>query len=308
MTREEVSRNQRKRLGIIRHVEEVTHNVAKTCRYFGISRATFYRWYERYQKYGPEGLKDGSRRPLHSPRATKMEIIAKIMYLRQNYHFGPWKIKMYLQRYHDIHISSSGVWRILKRLQINRLPYNQRYRKHEMRWRRYEKPEPGHRIQVDVKFLERIPATTRRRYYQFTAIDDCTRLRVLRIYESNNQKTAIQFIDYVLSRLPFKTEVIQTDNGAEFQEQFHWHILDKGINHVYIRPRRPRLNGKVERSHRIDEEEFYRMLDGVVIDDAKLFNEKLREWEDFYNYNRPHAALGGLTPYERFREKAKLCV
>jgi transposase InsO family protein len=294
-------------LGIIRHVEEVTHNVAKTCRYFGISRTAFYRWYKRYQRYGEEGLKDHSRRPLHSPRATRSEIVAKIAYLRQHYNFGPWKIKMYLQRYHDITVSSSGVWRILKRLNINRLPYNQRYKSHETRWRRYEKPEPGHRLQVDVKFLERIP-DTRKRYYQFTAIDDCTRLRVLRIYERNDQKTAIQFIDYVLSRLPFKTEVIQTDNGAEFQAQFHWHVLDKGINHVYIKPRRPRLNGKVERSHRIDEEEFYRMLDGIVIDDTKLFNEKLKEWEDFYNYNRPHAALGGQTPYERLREKMKLCV
>jgi len=89
--------------------------------------------------------------------------------------------------------------------------------------------------------------------------------------------TSIQFIDYVLSRLPFKAEVIQTDNSAEFQGQFHWYVLDKGINHVYIKPRSPRLNGKVERSNRIDKEEFYRMLNGVVIDDANLFNEKLQE-------------------------------
>lgn len=102
--------------------------------------------------------------------------------------------------------------------------------------------------------------------------------------------------------------MIQTDNGAKFQEQFHWHVLDKGIYHVYIKPRRPRLNGKMERSHRIDEEKFYRMLKGVVINDTKLFNEKLKEWEDFYNYNRPHAALSGKTPYERFREKVRLCV
>lgn len=214
---------------------------------------------------------------------------------------------MYLQRYHDIDVSSSGVWRILKKLNINRLPHNQRQKNKEARWRRYEKPEPGHRIQVDVKFLERIK-DTRKRYYQFTAIDDCTRLRVLKIYEKNNQKTAIQFIDYALSKLPFRTAVIQTDNGVEFQELLHWHILDKGINHVYIKPRTPRLNGKVERSHRIDEEEFYRMLDGTVIDDAQLFNDKLKEWEDFYNYNRPHSALGGQTPYERFREKMKLAV
>lgn len=63
------------------------------------------------------------------------------------------------------------------------------------------------------------------------------------------------------------------DNGSEFQATFHLHVLDKGVQHVYIRPATPRLSGKVERSHRIDNEEFYRMLDGVVIDDIKLFND-----------------------------------
>jgi transposase InsO family protein len=126
---------------------------------------------------------------------------------------------------------------------------------------------------------------------------------VLRIYPANNQKTAIQFLDYVLSRLPFGVEVIQTDNGAEFQSAFHWHVIDKGIQHVYIKPRTPRLNGKVERSHRIDAEEFYRLLDGALIDDSKLFSDKLQEWEDYYNYHRPHGGLGGQTPYERLRQK-----
>jgi transposase InsO family protein len=61
----------------------------------------------------------------------------------------------------------------------------------------------------------------------------------------------------------------------------------------------------VERSHRIDEEEFYRMLEGVVIEDTKLFHDKLQEWEDFYNFNRPHGGLEGQTPYERLQLKAK---
>ena len=60
----------------------------------------------------------------------------------------------------------------------------------------------------------------------------------------------------------------------------------------------------IERSHRIDNEEFYRMLEGVVIDDTGLFNEKLQEWEDFYNFHRPHGALGGQTPYERLRQRS----
>jgi transposase InsO family protein len=230
------------------------------------------------------------------------EVIGKIVHLRSTYHFGPQKISMYLKRYHDLEVNTSGVWRILKRLEMNRLPASQRYRRHVDRWRRYEKPQPGHRVQIDVKFVAPLKGS-RKKHYQFTAIDDCTRIRVLRIYERLNQRTAIRFVDYVLEKLPFAVEVIQTDNGAEFQSQFHYHVLDHGIGHVYIKPATPHLNGKVERSHRIDAEEFYRMLDGVVIDDTELFNDRLQEWEDFYNYNRPHGGLGGQTPYERLRQK-----
>jgi Integrase core domain len=78
--------------------------------------------------------------------------------------------------------------------------------------------------------------------------------------------------------------------------------------HVYIKPRTPRtprLNGKVERSHRVDAEEFYRLLDGVVIDDINIFNARLKEWQDYYNYDRPHGGLDGQTPYERLRQKTQ---
>jgi transposase InsO family protein len=297
-----LARNATRRLAIIRHAQEVTGNVAKTCRYYGITRQSYYVWYRRYEAEGIDGLRDRSSRPLSSPKATKTEIVGKIVYLRQNYHFGPLKIQMYLKRYHDIDISSSGVWRILKRLELNRLPSSQRYKRHQQRWKRYEKPQPGHRVQIDVKFVAPI-AGSRKKHYQFTAIDDCTRLRVLRIYDRINQQTAIRFVDYVLEKLPFRVDVIQTDNGSEFQSGFHWHVLDRGIQHVHIKPSTPRLNGKVERSHRIDSEEFYRMLEGIVVDDTELFNDKLQEWENFYNYARPHGSLGGQTPYERLKQK-----
>jgi hypothetical protein len=99
---------------------------------------------------------------------------------------------MYLKRYHDVAISPSGVWRILKRLGLNRLPASQRYVRKDRWWKRYEKQQPGHRVQIDVKFIEALTSSTstgaqarsgrRGKYYQFTAIDDCTRLRVLRVY------------------------------------------------------------------------------------------------------------------------------
>jgi transposase InsO family protein len=304
VTEQELTRRAKRRLAVLRHAEEITGNVALTCRYYGISRQVFYKWRQRYEQHGLDGLRDRSHCPRVSPNATRTEVVGKIIYLRQHYHFGPAKIAMYLRRYHDIQISHSGVWRVLKRLDLNRLPASQRYKRHDRRWKRYEKPLPGHRVQIDVKFIAPL-AGSRRKHYQFTAIDDCTRLRVLRIYPQLNQKTAIQFADYVLERLPFRVEVIQTDNGAEFQSLFHYHLLDRGIGHDYIKPRTPRLNGKVERSHRIDAEEFYQLLDGVVIDDTKVFNDKLREWENFYNYHRPHGALGGQTPYERLKQRTQ---
>jgi transposase InsO family protein len=292
------------RLKVLRDSQELGNNIAKTCRHFGVSRQTFYKWKRRYDEHGEAGLADRPRTPLRSPNATKPEVVSKILYLRQNYHFGPGKIRDYLRRFHSISVSAGTVHRILKKNSMNRLPANQKFRHHTQRWKRYEKPQPGHRLQMDVKFLERIPGTSKR-LYQFTAIDDCTRIRVLKIYDACNQATAIRFADEVIRRLPFRILVIQTDNGAEFQSKFHWHLQELDIQHVYIRPRTPRLNGKVERSHRVDDQEFYQLLDKQGIsDDIHLFNKKLRDWEDYYNYHRPHGALDGQTPYERLLAKA----
>jgi transposase InsO family protein len=303
MTRAEHTRLVAWRLRLLREASDASRNVASTCRRFGVSRKTFYKWRRRQVEHGDSGLCNRSHAPQHSPRATHRDIVSKILYLRQRYHFGPGKIADYLRRFHAVTIAGSSVHRLLKRHGMNRLPASQKYRSHGKRWQRYEKPQPGHRLQLDVKFLERIPGTTKR-FYQFTAIDDCTRVRVLKVFDRCNQRTAIQFIDDVIRRLPFRVRVIQTDNGAEFQSDFHWHVEAQDIHHVYIRPRTPHLNGKVERSHRVDDQEFYQLLDRHgFTDDIHLFNQKLREWEDYYNYHRPHGALDGQTPYERLMAK-----
>ena len=269
--------------------------VAHTCRHFGISRKTFDKWKKRQQACGDAGLCDRARTPRRSPRATPPEVVSKILYLRQHDHFGPRKIADYLKRFHQRLVAGSSVHRILHRHHMHRLPANQKHRPHGKRWQRYEKPQPGHRLQMAVKFLERIPGTGRR-LYQFTAIDDCTRIRVLKVFDACNQRSAIRFMEDVRRRLPFRIHVVQTDNGAEFQSQFHWHLEALDIRHVYIRPRTPHLNGKAERSHRVDDQEFYQLLDkDGITDDIHLFNEKLREWEDYYNYHRPHGALNGQT-------------
>lgn len=304
MTKDEQRRLTAWRWKVLKEAADV-RNVARVCRRFGLSRKSFYKWKKRHLEHGDAGLCDRARTPLRSPRATPREVISKILYLRQQYHFGPGRIAAYLHRFHQIVVARSSVHRILTRHGLNRLPANQKHQPHGKRWQRYEKPLPGHRLQVDVKFLERI-AGTRRRLFQFTAIDDCTRIRILKLFDACNQRSAIQFIDEVIRRLPFRVYVVQTDNGAEFQSQFHWHLESRDIRHVYIRPRTPRLNGKVERSHRVDDQEFYQLLDqDGISDDIHLFNEKLREWEEYYNYHRPHGALDGQTPYERLLAKTK---
>jgi transposase-like protein len=84
MSEPQLPREVRRRLAIIRHAEEVTGNVALTCRYYGISRQCNYVWYRRYQAGGVDGLRDCSKRPLVSPRATHVEVVGKILYLRQH--------------------------------------------------------------------------------------------------------------------------------------------------------------------------------------------------------------------------------
>lgn len=287
------------KLRVFAHAEQ-SGNVAFTCRYFGISRDTFYRWKKNYALKGEAGLINSKPCPENPKLRVPAEIEEKILHLRRTYHFGQQKISWYLWRYHQIKVSVGGVYQVLKRNGMNRLPRNQRKRS-TPNFIRYEKQVPGHYVQVDVKFLYFTDKAGKKvRRFQYTAIDDATRIRTLKVYERHTQKNAIDFINHVVAKFPFRIHTVQTDNGHEFQAQFHWHLNDLGINHKYIKPRTPRLNGKVERSHRTDKLEFYQLL--TYIDDVDL-NEKLAEWENYYNYNRPHSAMNGKTPYERLREK-----
>jgi transposase InsO family protein len=152
---------------------------------------------------------------------------------------------------------------------------------------------------MDVKVLTlTTDAGKRVRRYQYTAIDDATRIRALQIYERHTQANAIRFFNYMLEKFPFRIHTVRTDRGHEWQALFHWHVEDQGIRHVYIKPRSPQLNGKVERSHRTDGEEFYQLL--TYTGDVDL-SKKQAAWEDFYNLSRPHGAHEGQTPYEALK-------
>ena len=289
----------RRKIRVLEHAKE-SGNVSYTCRKYGVSRDTFYRCKKQFETGGSEALVNSKPCPenikIRVPKTTE----EKILYIRREFGLGQLRISWYLMRYYGIKVSPNGVYGVLKRHGVNRLPPGSPKRSPST-FKRYEKTVPGHQVQIDVKFLFfRDKAGRRIKRFQYTAIDDATRIRALKIYHKHTQANAMDFLDYIIKKFPFRIKYVQTDNGHEFQSKFHWHAEDCGMIHRYIRPASPHLNGKVERSHLTDKNEFYQLLN--YTGDRNLYRQ-LSEWEAFYNCHRPHGSLKGKTPYEILKIK-----
>lgn len=287
----EVCRQQLK-IAVVQELEKRGVSQASASAACGVSRSTLWRWLKRYRRFGEAGLGRGFRSGY--PRRITPEIESEILKIRRERGYGPQRIQLYLKRFHGFTVSSCTVWNVLRR---NKMPalYMTRYNKPaKIAFRRYVKSQPGETIQMDVKFI-RDPAKPRSKLFQFTAIDDFSRYRVIRIYARNTTANAIDFFETVKQIFPATIREVQTDNGPEFTTEFGFHLIQQQVKHRLIRPRTPRLNGKVERSHRTDEQEFYSRQ---TFNDSEDLKAKLVGWEKHYNTERPHMALGGQTPAE----------
>ncbi|MGH7363339.1 MAG: IS481 family transposase [Candidatus Methylomirabilales bacterium] len=285
-------RKARGRLRMIQHYEQVTRNVGRTCRFFGISGTQFYIWLRRYRQGGLAGLRDGPRGPRAHHYRTPPHIEALVLRLRRERQYGALRLSLFLQRSHRVYLSPPTLARILQRHRMPRVSLK-RYRPGPRR--RRELRIPGLSVQVDVKHLKLGSG----RLYQFTAINEATRYRVLQLYDHTSVKSATVFIDEVRQRPPVAIQRIKTDHGSEFGTDFTWHLHDLGITHRPIPRGSPESTGKVERSHRTDEEKVSRR---VTFRSPQELRRLLREWEHEYNHRRPHLALGGKTPAERLCE------
>jgi transposase InsO family protein len=194
----------------------------------------------------------------------------------------------------DLIISSATIWRVLKK---NEIPNLKKYRK-QNEYTRYSRPIPGDRVHMDVTKVGP-------RCYQFTAVDDYTRMRALKLYPNKKAESTVDFLGYVLDTFPFPIQRIQTDWGIEFfNEIFQLELAEHFIKFRPIKPRSPHLNGKVERSQFSDNSEFYATILRKEINQELA--PKLLAWQDFYNHKRPHSSLSGKTPYEKYLEVEKL--
>lgn len=149
--------------------------------------------------------------------------------------------------------------------------------------------------------------------YQFTAIDDCTRLHVLGLYPNRKGAAAAHFFEHrVRVEFPFPIARVQTDRGSEFVSQQFIDVLRR--YRVKLRPNRawaPHLNGKVERSQQTDRIEFYALEitgkgKGRQVREGNGLEERLAQWQRFYNEERGHSSLGGRTPWMRWQEVREL--
>jgi transposase InsO family protein len=216
--------------------------------------------------------------------------VALVAHARRELGYGCARTQVWLKRVHDVSLAMSTIQRLFHELG---LPYLRRSPKRPPRQLTlFERPRPGDCVQVDVKFV-RIAG---RWAYQYTAIDDCTRLRVLRLYPRLSQQASEAFLGQVHRAFPFRIRRLQSDRGKEFLFAFALAVEAAGIRHRYIRPRRPQQNGKVERGHRIDHEEFWARHQFPDFDTATT---ALRRWEHTYNHERFSLALKGRTPAEK---------
>ena len=287
------------------------NGVTEAAKRYKQHRKTIYRWREKYDGT-KKSLADKSRRPhSHPNQHTEEEIKMIKKYKAQNKEDGLVVLWVKLMR-NGYTRSITSLYRVMQRMGI--------YKKAPSKKKQYmPKPyqqmsHPGERIQVDVKYVPSNCLTEElkekeEKYYQYTAIDEYTRQRVLWASKEHSTYASTQFLEIILKKFKYKIECIQTDNGAEFtnklipqknkrETMFERKLKELGIEHKLIRPRTPRHNGKVERSHRKDQERFYYKRVFVSFED---FKEKLRHWNREYN-NFPMQPLKWKSPNEKYLE------
>ena len=289
------------------------NSVTLTCRHFGISRKTFYKWYKRYQRSGndPASLMDRSRRPNRSPRRTNEHLTNTIVDLRKKTKFGADRLMFYLKREYCLEMRRSTIYAILKRKGLIS-KRNARKKKSKL----YNLPNPGDNVQVDIKLIGGyLPG----RLAQYSAMDDNTRIKFTKLYTERANHNSVDFLEYIVRKFPFQIKRITTDNDSVFTNRYtgetkthplspvrlHPFTLkcqELGITHKLNPPGQPQKNGKVERSHRSDDEEFWNFQKDF---DIHRLSEKRKHYDELFNNHRPHMGLGGLTPLQKLQSHFK---
>ena len=292
------------RQSLIRYAEK--HGVTKAAIRYNTNRQYIYRWLNRYDGT-LQSLADRSHRPHSHPNQhteAELKLIRDMRRRNPNTGLVVFWVKLRKRGYTR---SISGLYRVLTRSgqMAVKLP-NPKYVPKPYEQMQY----PGQRIQIDVKYVPSVCLVGEakgQKFYQYTAIDEYSRFRILEAFEEHSTYSSAEFIKHIVKAFPYAIECVQTDNGLEFtnrlnsngtkkQTLFEKTLHDLGIQHKLIKPFTPRHNGKVERSHRKDNEEFYASHSFYSFLDFKAQLEKRqRQYNNFpmrpLNWRSPKQVL-----------------
>lgn len=276
---------------------------------YGISKATLMRWNKLYNGTN-ESLENKSRRPKHHPNShTDQEITNILNLIRRNPNIGLTELYSKLRHNYNYTRHYASLYRVLTRLD-HFTKGKKTYKKYVPQ--KYHTPEClGEKMQLDVKYVPNdcnANFVGDNKYYQYTIIDEASRERFIFPFEEYSGSTTVEFVKKAIAYFGYIPKMIQTDNGSEFTytketkngsvHPFDQLCKEYGIEHKLIRPRTPRHNGKVERSHRNDNDRFYRYLKFYNYDDLKTQMARYLKRSN----NIGMTPLGYKTPIEKRKE------
>ncbi len=302
-----ITQDMRFRLSLIRYAQK--HGVTKAAVRYRVNRQFIYRWMKRYDGSW-ESLSYRSRRPHSHPNQhtpEELKLISDMRRRNQSAGLVTFWVKLMQRGYKR---SVTGLYRVLRRQGIMAVkPQNPKYVPKPYEQMLY----PGQRFQIDVKYVPAVCLVNKakgQKFYQYTAIDEYSRWRFVESFDEHNTYTSVAFLEHLLKAFLLPIECVQTDNGPEFTKRFianyssnltlfQRRLAEHGIRHKQIRPFTPRHNGKVERSHRKDNERFYATHTFYSFEDfsrqLKLYNRR-----DYNNF--PMRFLGWKSPAVVLRE------
>ncbi len=273
--------------------------VTEASKYYRISRQAIYEWRAKYDGKSWKSLLDRSHRPHHHPNEHTVE--EKEMILRlYTYHKDDMIMLWDALRKRGYTRSYTSLVRVVNK-----------WIKPEVKKRQTKKPQPytraeypGQKVQIDVKYVPTYCVVNGQKYYQYTAVDECTRWTYREMYDEHSTHSSTEFLKNLILKCPFPIREIQTDNGTEFtralisndgEPSLFEEMLKKcDIKYQRIRVATPRHNGKVERQHRTDEKRFYKKMKMYNLADGRKQLEKYNKKSN----NIPKICLDFLTPNE----------
>lgn len=281
--------------------------VSFVCRRYHISKSSLMRWNKKFDGT-KDSLLDKTHRPLskHPNAHTEEELKWIRDYLRRNPNLSVCELYGKLRSAKGYSRHPASLYRVLRRLGYRTGPASTRklYRP-----KPYDTPTKlGVKWQMDVKYVPKACYTGSipQKFYQYTVIDEASRQRFLYPYMEQSGYSTVDFLKRAIRYFGYQPQILQTDNGSEFTnitKTKRKHILDLtceklSICHQKIRPRTPRHNGKVERSHRNDQERFYNYLTFYDYEDLKMQMKRYLRRSN----NIPMQVLGWKTPFEKRHE------